>query len=198
MTNLPGTLRSYSKLLRENKTKLYEEFHSSAYVWKPFLPQVLQFFFLTRYPLPFITPKKIKQKGSPESHPPFAVSGSSSPSKRTSVSSFQSAVDSDSAASINLNMEQDNVNFHIKKPAKYPHVPPPANEKSCVSSHSSQLSLSPLPPCQCSTLYLSGLHSSSLVYATASLFETIVWLAKLHLQHFIFPWKGEAINFEHF
>ncbi|XP_063070179.1 1-phosphatidylinositol 3-phosphate 5-kinase isoform X2 [Engraulis encrasicolus] len=69
---------------------------------------------------------------SPESHPPFAVSGSSSPSKRTSVSSFQSAVDSDSAASINLNMEQDNVNFHIKKPAKYPHVPPPANEKTEV------------------------------------------------------------------
>uniref|UniRef100_A0A8C2A1F5 1-phosphatidylinositol 3-phosphate 5-kinase n=1 Tax=Cyprinus carpio TaxID=7962 RepID=A0A8C2A1F5_CYPCA len=44
--------------------------------------------------------------------------------KRTSVSSFHSAVDSDSAASINLNVEQDNVNFHIKKQAKYPHVPP--------------------------------------------------------------------------
>ncbi|XP_073711341.1 1-phosphatidylinositol 3-phosphate 5-kinase isoform X5 [Misgurnus anguillicaudatus] len=49
---------------------------------------------------------------------------SASPSKRTSVSSFHSAVDSDSAASISLNVEQDNVNFHIKKQAKYPHVPP--------------------------------------------------------------------------
>ncbi|KAJ8012594.1 hypothetical protein DPEC_G00044490 [Dallia pectoralis] len=54
---------------------------------------------------------------------------SSGPSKRTSVSSFQSAVDSDSAASINLNVEQDNVNFHIKKPSKYPHVPPPPTEQ---------------------------------------------------------------------
>ncbi|XP_028969394.2 1-phosphatidylinositol 3-phosphate 5-kinase isoform X5 [Esox lucius] len=54
---------------------------------------------------------------------------SSSPSKRTSVSSFQSAVDSDSAASINLNVEQDNVNFHIKKQSKYPHVPPPPTEQ---------------------------------------------------------------------
>uniref|UniRef100_A0A8B9JA82 1-phosphatidylinositol 3-phosphate 5-kinase n=1 Tax=Astyanax mexicanus TaxID=7994 RepID=A0A8B9JA82_ASTMX len=54
-----------------------------------------------------------------------------SPSKRTSVSSFQSAVDSDSAASINLNMEQDNVNYHIKKQPKYPHVPPhPAEQKT--------------------------------------------------------------------
>ncbi|XP_033877017.3 1-phosphatidylinositol 3-phosphate 5-kinase-like isoform X4 [Acipenser ruthenus] len=49
---------------------------------------------------------------------------SASPSKRTSVSSFQSAVDSDSAASISLNVEMDNVNFHIKKQSKYPHVPP--------------------------------------------------------------------------
>lgn len=58
------------------------------------------------------------------------VLDSASPSKRTSVSSFQSAVDSDSAASINLNMEQDNVNFHIKKQSKYPHVPPhPAEQK---------------------------------------------------------------------
>uniref|UniRef100_A0A3Q2FQR5 1-phosphatidylinositol 3-phosphate 5-kinase n=1 Tax=Cyprinodon variegatus TaxID=28743 RepID=A0A3Q2FQR5_CYPVA len=55
---------------------------------------------------------------------------SASPSKRTSVSSFHSAVDSDSAASINLNMEQNNVNFHIKKQSKYPHVPPPADQKA--------------------------------------------------------------------
>lgn len=39
-------------------------------------------------------------------------------------------VDSDSAASINLNMEQNNVNFHIKKQSKYPHVPP-ASEQKC-------------------------------------------------------------------
>ncbi|XP_028446867.1 1-phosphatidylinositol 3-phosphate 5-kinase isoform X3 [Perca flavescens] len=55
---------------------------------------------------------------------------SASPSKRTSVSSFQSVVDSDSAASINLNMEQNNVNFHIKKQSKYPHVPPAADQKA--------------------------------------------------------------------
>uniref|UniRef100_A0A8C2KMW5 1-phosphatidylinositol 3-phosphate 5-kinase n=1 Tax=Cyprinus carpio TaxID=7962 RepID=A0A8C2KMW5_CYPCA len=54
----------------------------------------------------------------------YVTPNSASPSKRTSVSSFHSAVDSDSAASINLNVEQDNVNFHIKKQAKYPHVPP--------------------------------------------------------------------------
>ncbi len=54
---------------------------------------------------------------------------SAGPSKRTSVSSFQSVVDSDSAASINLNMEQNNVNFHIKKQSKYPHVPPSAEQK---------------------------------------------------------------------
>uniref|UniRef100_A0A8D3E602 1-phosphatidylinositol 3-phosphate 5-kinase n=1 Tax=Scophthalmus maximus TaxID=52904 RepID=A0A8D3E602_SCOMX len=54
---------------------------------------------------------------------------SASPSKRTSVSSFQSVVDSDSAASINLNMEQNNVNFHIKKQSKYPHVPPASSEQ---------------------------------------------------------------------
>lgn len=54
---------------------------------------------------------------------------SASPSKRTSVSSFQSVVDSDSAASINLNMEQNNVNFHIKKQSKYPHMPPTAEQK---------------------------------------------------------------------
>ncbi|XP_014020771.1 1-phosphatidylinositol 3-phosphate 5-kinase isoform X6 [Salmo salar] len=59
----------------------------------------------------------------------YVTPNSSSPSKRTSVSSFQSAVDSDSAASINLNMEQDNVNFHIKKPSKYPHVPPHPKEQ---------------------------------------------------------------------
>ncbi|XP_056611388.1 1-phosphatidylinositol 3-phosphate 5-kinase isoform X3 [Triplophysa dalaica] len=59
----------------------------------------------------------------------YVTPSSASPSKRTSVSSFHSAVDSDSA-SINLNMEQDNVNFHIKKQAKYPHVPPyPAEQK---------------------------------------------------------------------
>ncbi|KAK2850255.1 hypothetical protein Q7C36_009038 [Tachysurus vachellii] len=61
------------------------------------------------------------------------TTSSASPSKRTSVSSFHSAVDSDSAASINLNMEQDNVNFRIKKQAKYPHVPPhPAEQKTEV------------------------------------------------------------------
>ncbi|XP_026803770.1 1-phosphatidylinositol 3-phosphate 5-kinase isoform X12 [Pangasianodon hypophthalmus] len=61
------------------------------------------------------------------------TTSSASPSKRTSVSSFHSAVDSDSAASINLNVEQDNVNFHIKKQAKYPHVPPhPAEQKTEV------------------------------------------------------------------
>ncbi|XP_077175393.1 1-phosphatidylinositol 3-phosphate 5-kinase isoform X5 [Paroedura picta] len=55
---------------------------------------------------------------------------SASPSKRPSVSSFQSAMDSDSAASISLNVELDNVNFHIKKHSKYPHVPPhPADQK---------------------------------------------------------------------
>ncbi|XP_039349642.1 1-phosphatidylinositol 3-phosphate 5-kinase isoform X5 [Mauremys reevesii] len=58
------------------------------------------------------------------------LANSASPSKRTSVSSFQSAMDSDSAASINLNVELDNVNFHIKKHSKYPHVPPhPADQK---------------------------------------------------------------------
>ncbi|XP_063503926.1 1-phosphatidylinositol 3-phosphate 5-kinase isoform X20 [Pongo pygmaeus] len=58
------------------------------------------------------------------------LANSASPSKRTSVSSFQSTVDSDSAASISLNVELDNVNFHIKKPSKYPHVPPhPADQK---------------------------------------------------------------------
>ncbi|KAM3862278.1 1-phosphatidylinositol 3-phosphate 5-kinase [Diretmus argenteus] len=60
----------------------------------------------------------------------YTMPNSASPSKRTSVSSFQSAVDSDSAASINLNMEQDNVNFHIKKQSKFPHVPPPAEQKA--------------------------------------------------------------------
>ncbi|XP_029980535.1 1-phosphatidylinositol 3-phosphate 5-kinase isoform X2 [Sphaeramia orbicularis] len=53
----------------------------------------------------------------------YTMPNSASPSKRTSVSSFQSVVDSDSAASINLNMEQNNVDFHIKKQSKYPHVP---------------------------------------------------------------------------
>ncbi|XP_046701901.1 1-phosphatidylinositol 3-phosphate 5-kinase isoform X3 [Silurus meridionalis] len=63
------------------------------------------------------------------------ATSSASPSKRTSVSSFHSAVDSDSAASINLNVEQDNVNFRIKKQAKYPHVPPdPAEQKSMARS----------------------------------------------------------------
>lgn len=54
---------------------------------------------------------------------------SASPSKRTSVSSFHSVMDSDSAASINLNMEQNNVNFHIKKQSKYPHVPAATEQK---------------------------------------------------------------------
>ncbi|XP_060113445.1 1-phosphatidylinositol 3-phosphate 5-kinase [Heteronotia binoei] len=58
------------------------------------------------------------------------MTNSASPSKRPSVSSFQSAMDSDSAASISLNVELDNVNFHIKKHSKYPHVPPhPADQK---------------------------------------------------------------------
>uniref|UniRef100_A0A8C4IY61 1-phosphatidylinositol 3-phosphate 5-kinase n=1 Tax=Dicentrarchus labrax TaxID=13489 RepID=A0A8C4IY61_DICLA len=58
--------------------------------------------------------------------PEYTTPNSAGPSKRTSVSSFQSVMDSDSAASINLNMEQNNVNFHIKKQSKYPHVPPVA------------------------------------------------------------------------
>ncbi|XP_074513689.1 1-phosphatidylinositol 3-phosphate 5-kinase isoform X2 [Sebastes fasciatus] len=60
----------------------------------------------------------------------YNMPNSASPSKRTSVSSFQSVVDSDSAASINLNMEQNNVNFHIKKQSKYPHVPSAAEQKA--------------------------------------------------------------------
>ncbi|XP_049904660.1 1-phosphatidylinositol 3-phosphate 5-kinase isoform X1 [Epinephelus moara] len=60
----------------------------------------------------------------------YNMPNSASPSKRTSVSSFQSVVDSDSAASINLNMEQNNVNFHIKKQSKYPHVPTGAEQKA--------------------------------------------------------------------
>uniref|UniRef100_A0A8C5PUL5 1-phosphatidylinositol 3-phosphate 5-kinase n=1 Tax=Leptobrachium leishanense TaxID=445787 RepID=A0A8C5PUL5_9ANUR len=63
------------------------------------------------------------------------LTNSASPSKRTSVSSFQSAMDSDSAASISLNVEMDNVNFHIKKHSKYPHVPPhPADQKELLIS----------------------------------------------------------------
>ncbi|XP_074154973.1 1-phosphatidylinositol 3-phosphate 5-kinase isoform X1 [Sminthopsis crassicaudata] len=63
------------------------------------------------------------------------LANSASPSKRTSVSSFQSTMDSDSAASISLNVELDNVNFHIKKPSKYPHVPPhPADQKEYLIS----------------------------------------------------------------
>ncbi|XP_075036344.1 1-phosphatidylinositol 3-phosphate 5-kinase isoform X2 [Mixophyes fleayi] len=63
------------------------------------------------------------------------LTNSASPSKRTSVSSFQSAMDSDSAASISLNVEMDNVNFHIKKHSKYPHVPPhPADQKEFLLS----------------------------------------------------------------
>ncbi|XP_009075099.1 PREDICTED: 1-phosphatidylinositol 3-phosphate 5-kinase-like isoform X2 [Acanthisitta chloris] len=62
------------------------------------------------------------------------LANSASPSKRTSVSSFQSAMDSDSAASISLNVELDNVNFHIKKHSKYPHVPPhPADQKEYLN-----------------------------------------------------------------
>ncbi|XP_026150913.1 1-phosphatidylinositol 3-phosphate 5-kinase isoform X3 [Mastacembelus armatus] len=60
----------------------------------------------------------------------YTMPNSASPSKRTSVSSFHSVVDSDSAASINLNMEQNNVNFHIKKQSKYPHVPPASEQKA--------------------------------------------------------------------
>ncbi|XP_019508454.1 PREDICTED: 1-phosphatidylinositol 3-phosphate 5-kinase [Hipposideros armiger] len=73
------------------------------------------------------------------------LTNSASPSKRTSVSSFQSTVDSDSAASISLNVELDNVNFHIKKPSKYPHVPPhPADQKEYLISDNGgqQLSIS--------------------------------------------------------
>ncbi|NXA48512.1 FYV1 kinase, partial [Nothocercus julius] len=62
------------------------------------------------------------------------LTNSASPSKRTSVSSFQSTMDSDSAASISLNVELDNVNFHIKKHSKYPHVPPhPADQKEYLN-----------------------------------------------------------------
>ncbi|NXX45080.1 FYV1 kinase, partial [Tricholaema leucomelas] len=62
------------------------------------------------------------------------LANSASPSKRTSVSSFQSTMDSDSAASISLNVEMDNVNFHIKKHSKYPHVPPhPADQKEYLN-----------------------------------------------------------------
>ncbi|XP_055361271.1 1-phosphatidylinositol 3-phosphate 5-kinase isoform X2 [Betta splendens] len=60
----------------------------------------------------------------------YTLPNSASPSKRTSVSSIQSVIDSDSASSINLNMEQNNVNFHIKKQSKYPHVPPAAEPKA--------------------------------------------------------------------
>ncbi|XP_061547176.1 1-phosphatidylinositol 3-phosphate 5-kinase isoform X4 [Phycodurus eques] len=60
----------------------------------------------------------------------YNILGSASLSKRTSVSSSQSVVDSDSAASISLNMEHNNVNFHIKKQSKYPHVPPTAEQKA--------------------------------------------------------------------
>ncbi|XP_045152704.1 1-phosphatidylinositol 3-phosphate 5-kinase [Echinops telfairi] len=73
------------------------------------------------------------------------LTNSASPSKRTSVSSFQSTVDSDSAASISLNVELDNVNFHIKKPSKYPHVPPhPADQKEYLVADTGgqQLSIS--------------------------------------------------------
>lgn len=70
------------------------------------------------------------------SFPLPTLKDSASPSKRTSVSSFQSTVDSDSAASISLNVELDNVNFHIKKPSKYPHVPPhPADQKGRRQHH---------------------------------------------------------------
>ncbi|KAM5152064.1 1-phosphatidylinositol 3-phosphate 5-kinase isoform 2-T2 [Mantella aurantiaca] len=63
------------------------------------------------------------------------LTNSASPSKRTSVSSFQSAMDSDSAASISLNVEMDNVNFHIKKHSKYPHVPPhPSDQKEFLQT----------------------------------------------------------------
>lgn len=60
----------------------------------------------------------------------YTMPNSAGPSKRTSVSSFHSVVDSDSAASINLNMEQNNVNFHIKKQTKYPHVPVTTEQKA--------------------------------------------------------------------
>nr|XP_020475676.1 1-phosphatidylinositol 3-phosphate 5-kinase isoform X3 [Monopterus albus] len=60
----------------------------------------------------------------------YTTPNSATPSKRTSVSSFHSVVDSDSAASINLNMEQNHVNFHIKKQSKYPHVPPATEQKA--------------------------------------------------------------------
>uniref|UniRef100_A0A3Q4HET2 1-phosphatidylinositol 3-phosphate 5-kinase n=1 Tax=Neolamprologus brichardi TaxID=32507 RepID=A0A3Q4HET2_NEOBR len=64
----------------------------------------------------------------------YAMPNSASPSKRTSVSSSHSVMDSDSAASINLNMEQNNVNFHVKKQSKYPHVPPAAEQKEFLLS----------------------------------------------------------------
>lgn len=84
-----------------------------------------------RVSIPRMLASYSNQYVSPTRWPPHNFSDSASPSKRTSVSSFHSAVDSDSAASININVEQDNVNFHIKKQAKYPHVPPyPAEQKS--------------------------------------------------------------------
>ncbi|XP_068602699.1 LOW QUALITY PROTEIN: 1-phosphatidylinositol 3-phosphate 5-kinase-like [Brachionichthys hirsutus] len=57
----------------------------------------------------------------------YAAPNSAGPSKRTSVSSSQSVVDSDSASSINLDVEQNNVNFHIKRQTK--HAPPAADHK---------------------------------------------------------------------
>ncbi|XP_054642242.1 1-phosphatidylinositol 3-phosphate 5-kinase isoform X2 [Dunckerocampus dactyliophorus] len=60
----------------------------------------------------------------------YNIPSSASASKRTSVSSSQSVVDSDSAASISLNMEYNNVNFHIKKQSKYPHVPSSTEQKA--------------------------------------------------------------------
>ncbi|XP_029688466.1 1-phosphatidylinositol 3-phosphate 5-kinase isoform X7 [Takifugu rubripes] len=60
----------------------------------------------------------------------YTMPSSAGPSKRTSVSSVHSAVDSDSAASINLNMEQNNVNFRIKKDSKCPQAFPALEHKS--------------------------------------------------------------------
>lgn len=94
--------------------------------WYCTLGLCIKIFFLSSNALikPIFTPLSLY------SFPLPTLKDSASPSKRTSVSSFQSTVDSDSAASISLNVELDNVNFHIKKPSKYPHVPPhPADQK---------------------------------------------------------------------
>ncbi|XP_078714192.1 1-phosphatidylinositol 3-phosphate 5-kinase isoform X1 [Lampetra fluviatilis] len=52
------------------------------------------------------------------------LKGRSSPEKRASVSSFHSVASTDSAASVSLSSDLDNVNFHVKRHSSQPHVPP--------------------------------------------------------------------------